>query len=35
MYKFDVKSLQQLKYLNIDEYETIKNNMRIVRGLKD
>ena len=32
-YKFDTKSLQELKYLNPDEYETIKSNMRMIRGL--
>ena len=32
-YKFDTKSLQELKYLNIDEYETIKSNMRMIRNL--
>ena len=32
-YKFDTKSLQELKYLNPDEYETVKANMRIIRGL--
>ena len=32
-YKFDTKSLQELKYLNPDEYETVKSNMRIIKNL--